>query len=95
MEPIKAIVAIVDEKHYIKIDDGDTGVMIPMSEDSPNEVKRAFNRLIVRLREGEYRIQFEGEGEDLFSQVATEYITQLNRDQEVFGEMENFGLIRE
>ena len=33
-------------------------------------------------------------GEDLFSQVANEYITQLNREiQEVHGEMEEHGLV--
>lgn len=33
-------------------------------------------------------------GEDLFSQVTNEYITQLNREiQEVHGEMKQYGLI--
>ena len=33
-------------------------------------------------------------GDDLFSQVANEYITQLNREiQEVHGEMKQYGLV--
>ena len=36
----------------------------------------------------------ENVGEDLFSQVATEYITQLNREiQEVHGEMKHYDLV--
>ena len=34
-------------------------------------------------------------GDDLFSQVAKEYVTQLNREiQEVHGEMKQYGLIK-
>jgi len=65
-----------------------------MSEDKPNEVKSAFNSLIARIKDGEFQIELAEVGEDLFSQVANEYITQLNRDiQEVRGEMEQHGLV--
>jgi hypothetical protein len=65
-----------------------------MSEDKPNEVKSAFNRLIARIKDGVFQIELTEVGEDLFSQVANEYITQLNREiQEVHGEMEQYGLV--
>jgi hypothetical protein len=65
-----------------------------MSEDKPNEVKNAFNRLIARIKDGEFQIELNGVGEDLFSQVANEYITQLNREiQEVRREMVQYGLV--
>ena len=51
-----------------------------MSEDKPNEVKSAFNRLIARIKDGEFQIILAEIGDDLFSQVANEYITQLNRE---------------
>nr|VFK15984.1 MAG: hypothetical protein BECKLPF1236B_GA0070989_10875 [Candidatus Kentron sp. LPFa] len=93
METIKATVVQVGEKHFIEIGDGDHTIRIPMSEDKPNEVKSAFNRLIVRLKEGEFRIELENVGEDLFSQVANEYIRQLNREiQGIYGEMKQYGL---
>lgn len=94
METIKANVVKIEEKHFIKIEAEDGEIMIPMSEDKPNEVKSAFNKLIVRIKDGEYQIELDDVGEDLFSQVANEYIAQLNRDiQEVHGEMEQHGLV--
>jgi len=94
METIRATVVQVDEKHFIKIEDKEHTIGIPMSEDKPNEVKSVFNRLIARIKDGKFRIELEEVGEDLFSQVANEYITQLNREiQEVHGEMEQYGLV--
>lgn len=96
MEKIKATVESLDGKHFIKIEGGDEDIRIPMSEDKPNEVKGAFNKLITRLKNGQFQIELEGLAEDLFSQVAKEYITQLNRDLlEVHGEIEEYGLVDE
>jgi intergrase/recombinase len=59
-------------------------------------VKSAFNKLIERIKEGEFEIELEEVGEDLFSQVANEYIMQLNREiGEVRDEMIQYGLIEE
>jgi len=94
METIKATAKQVDEKHFIEIVDKDNTIRIPMSEDKPNEVKSAFNKLITRIKDGEFQIELDEVGEDLFSQVANEYITQLNREiQEVHGEMKQYGLV--
>lgn len=96
METIKACVVQVEEKHLIKIEAGGGEIRIPMSEDKPNEVKNAFNKLIARIKDGEFQIEMVEVGEDLFSQVANEYITQLNREiQEVRGELKQYGLIAE
>ena len=94
MEIVKAKVVEIDEKHFIKIENGDEGIKIPISEDKPNAVKSAFNKLIARIKEGEFKIELEDVGQDLFSQVANEYIMQLNREiQEVRGEMKGYGLV--
>ena len=94
MEQIKASVMQVEKKLFIKIETGDGEIRIPMSEDKPNEVKSAFNKLIARIKDGEFQVKLEGVGEDLFSQVANEYITQLNREiLEVHGEMKRYGLV--
>lgn len=94
METIRATVESLDNKYFIKIETGDEGISIPISEDKPNEVKSAFNKLITRIKVGEFQIQLEEVGEDLFSLVAAEYITQLNREiQEVHGEIKQNGLI--
>ena len=95
METIRATVQTVDKKHFIKIEAADLEIRIPMSEDKPNEVKIAFNKLIARIKDGPFRIELVEVGEDLFSQVANEYITQLNREiQEVFSEMQQYDLVK-
>lgn len=94
METIKATVVKVDEKRLIEIEGEDHPIRIPMSEDRPNEVKSAFNRLIARIKKGEFQIELDEVGEDLFSQVADEYIAQLNPEiKEVRAEMEQRGLV--
>lgn len=95
METIRASVIQVAEKHFIVIE-SEEQIKIPMSENRPNEVKKAFNRLVARIREGEFQIELEEAGEDLFSQVAIEYIKQLNLEiREVHTEMKQNGLTNE
>ena len=94
MVTIKATVVQVDDKQFIRIGDEEEPIYIPMSEDKPNDVKKAFNRIIARIKNGEFQIELDEVREDLFSQVANEYITQLNREiQEVHGEMAQYGLL--
>ena len=94
MEILSAIVENLDDRYFIKINAGDKEISIPMSDDKPNEVKSAFNKLIARIKLGQFQIKLEDVGEDLFSQVANEYLTQLNREiQEVHGEMKQHGLV--
>jgi len=58
--------------------------------------KRAFNKLISQIKEREFEIELEEVGPDLFSQVASEYILQLNREiQEVREYCEVMGKLRE
>lgn len=94
METIKATVECLGDKHFIKIKAVDNEINIPMSEDSPNAVKSAFNKIIALIKLEDFQIELEEVGEDLFSLVATEYLTQLNREiQEVRGEMKRYGLV--
>ena len=94
MELISAVIEVVDDKHFIKINIGDPEIRIPLSDDKAIAVKAAFNRIISRIRLGEFQIQLVEVGEDLFSQVANEYLIQLNREiKEVRSEMETAGLV--
>lgn len=96
METLRATVEDIDENHSIRIEAGDEEIRISMSADKPKEVKSAFNKLIARIKHGEFKIVLEQVGEDLFSQVANEYVTQLNREiHEVYGEMQQYGLVNE
>ena len=96
MEMLSATVEILDDKYFIKIKAGDQEINIPMSEDKPTEVKSAFNKLIARIKVGQFQVKLDQVGEDLFSQVANEYLTQLNREiQEIHGEMKQHGLVKD
>lgn len=96
METLEATVVKDEEKYFIKIVDGNNEINIPLSEDQPNKVKLAFNSLILRLKKGKFEIIMTEVQGDLFSQVANEYIKQLNKEiLEVFGEMKQYGLVEE
>jgi len=51
MVTISATVVQSDDKHFIQIHEGGAKISIPISEDKPNEVKSAFNKLIIRIKE--------------------------------------------
>jgi hypothetical protein len=94
MDTLKATVVEDNDKYFIDIENQDETIRIPMSDDLPNEVKSSFNKLIRRLKQGQFTIKIDEVQSDLFSQVANEYIKQLNRElKEVFGEMEGYNLI--
>jgi len=94
METLSATVVEVEEQHFIEIKLDEGAVKIPISEDRPNDVKSAFNALIIRLKQGVFEIALDEVKPDLFSQVASEYITQLNRELlSVYGEMEEYDMV--
>jgi hypothetical protein len=94
METTKAKVIQLEEKHYLAIGTGDGEIRIPLSDDKPNDVKSAFNKLLTRIKAGTFKIELEGVGDDLFSQVAKEYVGQLNKDlPTIRTEMEKRGLV--
>lgn len=93
MVAIKATVTLKEKKHFIRIELEDGAVQIPMSDDKADDIKSAFNKLIVQIKKGEFQIKMESSGDDLFLQVANEYIKQLNREiKEVYAEMQEYGL---
>lgn len=95
MVTLEATVEHKDDACFLKINVEDGAVTIPLSLDDPNAVKSAFNRLIQRIRLGEFTIQLDEVGDDLFSMVANEYLTQLNREiQEVHRQMKEYGLLK-
>jgi hypothetical protein len=58
-------------------------------------VKSSSNQLLRRIRLGTFTIKLKEVREDLFSMVANEYLTQLNREiQEVHSQMEEYGLVK-
>jgi hypothetical protein len=95
MVTLEATVEFKEEEYFLKINVEQGSVTIPLSDDDPNAVKGAFNKLIQRIRVGEFTIQLDEVGDDLFSMVANEYLTQLNREiQEVYSQMKEYGLLK-
>ena len=91
---LDATVECVEGKYFLKINVEQGPVTIPLSDDNPNAVKSAFNKLIQRIRMGEFAIKLDKAGDDLFSMVAIEYLAQLNREiQEVRGQMKEYDLV--
>ena len=96
MVTLDATVELVEEKYFLNINVEQGDVAIPLSDDNPNAVKSAFNKLIQRIRIGEFTVRLDKVGEDLFSMVANEYLAQLNREiQEVHSQMREYGLVKE
>lgn len=94
MVTLDATVDCVEEKYFLKISVEEGPVTIPLSDDNPNAVKSAFNKLIQRIRIGDFVIKLDKDGDELFSMVANEYLTQLNREiQEVRSQMKEYGLV--
>lgn len=94
MVTLEATVECVEEKYFLKINVEQAPVTIPLSDDNPNAVKSAFNKLIQRIRIGEFSIKLDKTGDDLFSMVANEYLAQLNREiHEVRSQMKEYDLI--
>lgn len=92
MDKIEAEIEVAGEERTLRIGDGGSAIRISLTSDDQNEVMAAFNRLLTRLRDGEFRIELASEGDDLFFFVAKEYLEQLNREiSEVFQEMERRG----
>ncbi len=94
MVTLEATIECVEEKYFLKINVEQGPVAIPLSDDNPNAVKSAFNKLIQRIRIGEFTIKLDKVGDDLFSMVANEYLAQLNREiQEVRSQMKEYDLV--
>lgn len=95
MVTLEATVEQKGDECFLKINIEEGAVRIPLSDDDPNAVKSAFNKLIQRIRLGEFTIQLDEVGDDLFAMVANEYLNQLNREiQEVHSQMKEYGLLK-
>lgn len=93
MEIVKASVIEENDIFFIKIDDPNL-INIPISENDSKEVKKAFNKLLLHLKKGAFQLELKDESQDLFCQVAKEYLIQLNGELlEVYGEMQKYDLV--
>lgn len=68
------------ENHHLELNIKTATLLISMTEDLPNEIKAAFNQLILRLKIEHFNFNIGDVDTDLFSQIAKEYIGQLNKE---------------
>jgi len=95
MDIINAAVVEENDNHYIDIGN-ENPIRIVISSDDPKQIKTAFNLLLIRLKEGEFEIDLNDDNDNLFCQVAKEYVTQLNSElKEVYEEMLEHRLVDE
>ena len=94
METYKAYVENEETNNFIRFDVAGEDLRISMTENNPAKVKDVFNKLIIALKKTHFNFTLEGYGTDLFSQVANEYVTQLNTElTDVYKEMEHYNLL--
>lgn len=96
METFKASIEEKDEHKFLCFLIGTEKLAIPLTEENPQAVKDVFNKLILKLKNGPFKMMMENIGEDLFSQVGSEYIKQLNSELEtVYKELAHYDLLIE
>ena len=69
---------------------------IALTEDKPEEVRAAFNKLIVLLKKSPIMLVFIKEGDDIYQQIGEEYIKQLNKElSTVRNDLEEYDMVVE
>lgn len=82
------------ENHYLELNIQTSIQKISMTEDLPNEIKAVFNQLILRLKMEHFNFNLADVDTDLFSQIAKEYIGQLNKElTTIYTELVHHGLL--
>ncbi|OGU13735.1 MAG: hypothetical protein A2076_09945 [Geobacteraceae bacterium GWC2_53_11] len=79
---------VMDESPFLKVS------FDSLTEDLPNEIKAVFNQLILRLKMEHFNFNLADVDTDLFSQIAKEYIGQLNKElTTIYTELVHHGLL--
>ena len=94
METYEANLIADGENHRLELNSKTSILRIPFTDDSPNEIKSTFNHLIQRLKSEHFNFKLNDVGNDLFSQIAVEYVQQLNKElTTAYGELSHNGLL--
>lgn len=95
MEKFKARVVENETGSYsLKFNVRDKTLNMPITQDSPNEIKEVFNELIIELKKGAFEFEIEEkEKADIIYSVAKEYVSQLNIElKDIYSELKGFDL---
>lgn len=93
METKKVIIKREELHTYLVLEIGENPIQITLTDDNPNNVKSAFNLILKELKKGLFEFQLEDESSDLFNNICTEYLTQLNAEiKTIHAELEEYEL---
>ncbi|PRX41229.1 hypothetical protein SAMN05878281_3251 [Salegentibacter salegens] len=93
METKKAKITRSDDKTILLLE-LDENLEIVVTEDNPNNIKTAFNKLIIELKKGLFEFELEDDKDDLYNNICSEYLNQLNSEMiSVFEELEDYELL--
>ena len=95
METHNATIERKESGATLKLALSDNVLDIVLTEDKPNDVKNVFNKLLERLKNGEFEFNLTDEKEDLYFHICKEYITQLNAElKSTYNELKDNGLVK-
>lgn len=93
METKKATIHREEDKTHLVLEVGESQVKITLTDDNPNNVKSAFNSILKELKKGLFEFELEDETKDLYNNISTEYLTQLNGEMKaIYKELEVYKL---
>ncbi|MBP1164421.1 hypothetical protein JOE44_001305 [Chryseobacterium sp. PvR013] len=96
METKKATIKRENSNTQLVLELSTESVEIVLTDDNPNNIKFAFNKLLKELKNGLFKFDLEDENQDLYHHICTEYITQLNSEiQTVYQELTDYQLTAE
>jgi hypothetical protein len=96
METKKATIRREETNTFLVLEVGETPLEIILTDDNPNNIKKVFNNLLKELKKGVFEFNLEDEGKDLFQNICTEYIVQLNVEvKAIYDELVDYELTEE
>jgi hypothetical protein len=97
METFKAEVVERDKEPCLILEIKEQELIIPLTKDEPNEIKKVFNSLVLQLKKAPFQMSIEErEDGDIFHNIAKEYISQLNTELDIIRkELEAHSLVEE
>ncbi len=94
METHKATIKRGSKKTTLVLNTGDQDFEITLTEDNPEEIKKVFNGLLKKLKEGQFDFQLNDSNKDLYQDISREYIKQLNSELiNAHKELADYGLL--
>jgi len=80
METKRATIKREETNTYLVLEIGEAPLQIILTDDNPNNVKMVFNSLLKELKKGATEFNLADETQDLYHNICSEYLVQLNSE---------------